>query len=165
MTDLTKAMLFVSKLPIINLKPDELAHYGVLGQKWGVRRDRGGVSVARKTVPRRTKMRDTETGEVTKRKYSRNSSTDHIRSRELLTRTPKELSNADIDKIVNRLQKEQRLKQLNPSAAERGKKIALGVVAAAGTAATAYNLVTSPAGKSAVANGQRVVGAIIKVLK
>lgn len=164
MTDLTKAMAFVQHLDVIQIAPDELAHYGVLGMKWG--RHLPGRSEASRNpkTPRKVQFKNTDTGATTKKKYPVNASTDHVESRELKARKTPELSNADIQKIVDRLQKEDKLKKLDPSSVDRGKKIALGVVAAMGTAATVYNLVDSKAGKAAIARGAKVVNAIRKKL-
>lgn len=161
MTDLTRAMSFVNKLPVIQMSPDELAHTGVLGMKWG--RHLPGKTETSHNVrtPKKVPFRNTEKGTTTKKKYPVNASSDHVTTRELKARKTHELTNADIQKVVDRLQKERSLNQLNPKGINRGKQITLGVIAAAGTATTVYNLVNSRAGKAAISRGSMVVRAIL----
>lgn len=177
MTDLSKAVAFVDKLPVVHMEPDELAHTGVLGMHWGIRKPESVARDSREARHVRNTNRKLAVGtlgasvvvpkivsSVRKQQLAKaaTSSADHKTSRELLKKKNHELSNADIQKIVDRLQKEQKLKQLNPGSMERGKKIALGVVAAAGTAAGVYNLVKSPFGKAAISQGAKIVAAILK---
>ena len=180
MTDLNRAKAYVDNLPLVQLAPDELAHYGVLGMKWGRRkpesiaRDRRearaeryarntrqklavgtlGASVAIPAAARAIKRRQ----EATKARQSE----DYKESRALLKKKRPELSNKDIQRIVDRLQKEQKLSQLNPSQTQRGKKAVLGVIAAAGTAAGVYNLIKSPAGQAAVKRGAAIVSGFMQ---
>lgn len=154
-----------------------LAHTGVLGMHWGIRKPESVARDSREARHVRNTNRKLAVGtlgasvvvpkivsSVRKQQLAKaaNSSADHKTSRELLKKKNHELSNADIQKIVDRLQKEQKLKQLNPGSVERGKKITLGVVAAAGTAAGVYNLVKSPFGKAAISQGAKIVTAILK---
>lgn len=165
MTDLIRAKSFVNKLDIIQMKPDELAHYGVLGMKWGRHLPGRSEGSRKQQRPRKVPFKNTETGETTKKKYPRKASTDHVQSRELKVKKTNELSNSDIQKIVDRLQKEDKLKKLDPSNVARGKKIVLGVVAATGTATTLYTFVNSPLGKASVARGAKIVAAVLKKVR
>lgn len=53
------------------------------------------------------------------------------------------------------MQLEQNFSRMNPSKVAKGHAAVKGILAAAGTAATAYALVHSPAGKAAIANGKK----------
>jgi hypothetical protein len=177
MTDLSRARDFVANNPLIHLAPDELAHYGILGMKWGrrkpesVARDQRAERHARNT--RRKLAVGTLGGSVVTTKIisdikkkreadKAKQSEDHKESRALLKKKTPELSNKDIQRIVDRLQKEQKLRQLNPTKVERGKKTVVGVVAALGTITAIYNFVNSPLGKASVSRGSKIVQAIIK---
>lgn len=176
MTDLSRARDFVANNPLVHLAPDELAHYGVLGMKWGrrkpesVARDQRAERYARNT--RRKLAVGTLGGSVVATKIASEikkkreadkakQSEDHKESRELLKKKTPELSNKDIQRIVDRLQKEQKLRQLNPTSIDRGKKIVFGVVAATGVVTTLYNFVTSKAGQASIARGRQIVQALI----
>jgi len=176
MTDLNKAMSFVNALPLLQMKPDELAHYGILGMHWGIRKPESVDRESREDRHIRNTRRKLAVStlgasvaapkiasEVKKRQAAARArqSEDHVTSRTLLKKKKHELSNAEIQKIVDRLQKEHKLSQLNPSKVERGKKIALGAVAAMGTATTVYTFINSPLGKRAVAQGASIVQAIL----
>jgi hypothetical protein len=168
-----------SKNLIISITPDvsELAHYGVLGMKWGRRkpesiaRDQRAERYARNT--RRKLAVGTLGGSIIAAKVATNvrknraeakarESVDHKEARELLRKRTPELSNKDIDRIIARLQKEQNLGRLNPTSIQRGKKIVVGVIAAAGTAAGVYNLVKSPAGQAAIKRGSSIVSGFLQ---
>lgn len=119
---------------------DFLAHHGVLGMHWG------------KHLPGRTEASHNP------RPHKRSEShPDHTTVKELTRNPTRTLSTAELKKINDRKNTEQQYHKLNPTTVARGKKIALGLVAAAGTGATVYNLVKSPAGKAAVSAGQKIL--------
>lgn len=120
-----------------------LAHHGVMGMHWG------------KHLPGKTEASHNP------KPVKRPAHSDHVESRQLLQKKVHELSTPEIKKLNDRLQSEQKLSQLNPSSISKGKKITLGIIAAAGTAATVYNLINSPAGKAGIAAGKKAVEKLI----
>lgn len=104
-----------------------LEHAGVKGMKWGVRKSR-----------RASSSDASEVGALKKKKR-------------------RELSNAEIKRINERMQLERKLKELNPSSIKRGRTAVAGVIGAAGSAAAVYNLVKSPAGQAAVSLGKKLI--------
>lgn len=117
-------------------KDNELAHYGVKGQKWGVIRKRG------------------ENGRVEKAK--RTVSDDHIDSRISKKRKVSEMSNAELKRLNERLQLEKTNNELQSRSGlakiKKGTAIAGTILAVGTTITTAYNFANSPAGQ-AIANG------------
>ena len=79
--------------------PNELKHWGVLGMKWGVRRNRPDTS-----------------------------SPDHTISRELKKKKLNELSNDEIRKITTRLQLEKQYKDLTAAERAKGAKIVKAIL-------------------------------------
>lgn len=126
-----------------------LAHYGVLGMHWGQHLPGRKEASHNPTQPRR----------VTKMKADPHP--DHVETSHLRRQPTSTLSTAQIKKINDRLQTEKKNRELNPKGLSRGKSIALGIIAAAGTGATVYNLANSQAGKAAKTAGQ---AAAMKIL-
>lgn len=105
-----------------------LAHYGVTGMKWGVRR---------------------------KGRSGGKASADYTRSRKLLKKKKlSELSNDDLKKLNKRLEMERKFKAVNPKASAEGKRwvgktlnaygnLAVGAIAGAASAATVAKLLRS----------------------
>lgn len=96
-----------------------LAHFGVRGMKWGVRRKRN-------------------TG-------GRSSSSEHRVAQALGKKKLSEMTNAELKAYNTRKQLEKTYKELNPSTTKRGQKAASSVMSSigkiAGTAASAVTLV------------------------
>lgn len=91
---------------------DFLAHYGVKGMRWGVRRDSGGS------------------------KKGRTKKEDKIRSsRKEARRRRQTLSDKNLDTLVNRLQKEKKLKELLDDDLNPGRTATKRIVAGIGTVA------------------------------
>lgn len=98
---------------------NELYHYGVLGMKWGVRRDRsrsGGGSRRKRSMSEDAR----EASEIKKKKVS-------------------QMSNAELKKINERTRLEQEYSRLNPSSVKKGWKFVAGAAGIMGTTLAVYN--------------------------
>ncbi len=108
-----------------------IEHYGVKGQKWGVRRRRGSG------------------GRV---------SDDHREVRELTRKPTSQLSNEQIRKANDRLTLEQNFNRMNADTVKRGHLKTKELLGIAATAVTVYNMVHSPAGQAAIRAGKAFIG-------
>lgn len=106
-----------------------LEHHGVKGQKWGVRTKSSGHKSS-----------------------SESKKTSALRSKPVHSLTNKQLKTAN-----ERMNLEQNFKRMNPSKVASGKKAATEILATVGIGVAVFNLVTSPAGKAAVAAGKKVL--------
>lgn len=117
---------------------EHLAHYGVKGMKWGIRRKRGSD------------------GRVKGHKMSVDART----TRSLRGRPAASLTNMQLKKINERMQLEQKFSQMNPTRKDRGKAFAnevlKGTVGAAGSAAV-VKLATDPKNRARIERGIKVV--------
>ena len=97
---------------------NELYHYGVLGMKWGVRRDRSRSGGSR----RKRSMSDDarEASMIKKKKVS-------------------QMSNSELKKLNERSRLEQEYSRLNPSAVRKGWKFVAGAAGIMGTTLAVYN--------------------------
>jgi hypothetical protein len=91
---------------------DVLKHYGVVGMKWGKRK--GKSSVATSTTPRAPAHKDAADAKVFKTK-AKTSGTDS-------------LSNAEMKKLIERMNLEQQYSRLNPSSRSTGQKLAKDIL-------------------------------------
>lgn len=108
-----------------------LAHFGVRGMKWGIRRSDAALAKAA---------------------AARGDSPDAIRAQETLRsiRSKKSLSgvsDADLNHLVNRLNLEKRYAEVDPSSFSKGHKQIKNLLAVGDTMNKAYDFANSPSGK------------------
>lgn len=85
---------------------NQLYHYGILGQKWGVRRFQN---------------KDGTRTPAGKRREESNKSEDHIKSRDSKSKAPGGLSNEELKKLNERLQLEETYKRLTAEKIEKSE--------------------------------------------
>lgn len=85
---------------------DQLYHYGIVGQKWGVRRFQN---------------KDGTRTPAGKRREESNKSEDHIKSRDSKSKAPGGLSNEELKKLNERLQLEETYKRLTAEKIEKSE--------------------------------------------
>jgi hypothetical protein len=103
---------------------DVLAHFGVKGMKWGVRRNKPSMPAsddsARATAVR-TKVK---------------------------TGGTKALSNKELQDLITRMNLEQQYARLNPSKVQKGAQVVSDILRIGGTINQVVGFVNSPAGKA-----------------
>lgn len=95
---------------------NELYHFGIIGQKWGIRRYQnpdGSLTAAGKI------------------RYSK--SEDAVRADLIRSKDISEMSNAELRTLTERIRLENEYKKMNPSDRERGKNAVVNTVAFLGT--------------------------------
>lgn len=115
------------------MKENVLEHHGVLGQKWGVLRSKSALYKA--GLKERVRKRSSE-------KNQNESKTDSSSKTSKKTTNPKKMSDADLNKAIQRLQLEKQYRDLSKSQISEGKKIVADIVRSSakniGTQAVTY---------------------------
>lgn len=119
------------------VEEEYLAHYGILGMKWGQRKAHNSSKGKPKIKSRRK----------TPNSY------DYNRTKDLRKRNYRQLSNTQLQKLNKRLNLEQEYRRLNPKGVEKGIKTTqyvLSLLGAGGIVGGAYRLTKTPYGKAAI---------------
>ena len=113
----------------MNPQTSYLAHYGIKGMKWGIRRYQN---------------KDGSLKPAGRKRYS----SDYESTRSLRKKSYKELSNEELRSLNKRLNLESEYRRLNPKGIDKGQQVARQLLAVAGTAGSLYALSKSPIVKS-----------------
>lgn len=143
--DLVTAKSFVDNLKLAHMAPDELAHYGVLGMKWG--RHLPGRSDASHN-PKPKKVREVHP--------------DHADTHYLAKRPISTLSTSELQRVNSRLQAEKKYKDLNPNSIKRGKDIYKALIGLGAASTALVALSQTPAGKVAIKSGKAFVESFLE---
>lgn len=123
-----------------------LAHFGIKGMKWGVRKERGtGPS----TAGAATHSPKAVLTKALAKKPPIAPSSDFTKAQTILKKRPQEMTNEELKHLTSRLNLEKQYKQLNPNVAVRGKLLVAGVIAAGTMALKLHQLATHDVTKKA----------------
>lgn len=116
----------------LDLDGAQLAHFGIKGMKWGVRRSRSQLARNHTANPE--------------------DSVDAVRARETLATIKSKgslsaVSDADLNHLINRLNAEKRFAEVNPAGLDKKHAQVKKALAVGGTMNDAIKFVNSPAGK------------------
>lgn len=124
---------------------NELYHWGIKGQRWGVRRYQNP---------------DGSLTPAGKKRYQRTLSDDAKEAQKLRNKSVGEMTNAELRKLNERQQLERTHAQLNPSAIRRGLAVVGTVTTTLGSILTLYNN-----GDKIISKGKNIADKIIKKIE
>ena len=133
-----------------NLSENDLSHAGVLGMKWGIRKDRSSGSSDSSSTSGSSGSSDSSKG-------SKISGYDR---KELAARR-KTMTDKELNDAVNRLQTEKRLKELAQADVSSGKKYAVSLLKKIGKSAV-ENTATTIGQTIGQETGKKIAEAILK---
>lgn len=110
---------------------DYISHFGIKGQKWGIRRYQN---------------RDGSLTPEGRKRYGRSEDSEKVR--ELRKKPVSAMSNQELETVIRRMNLERQYRDLKSSEINSGKKKAKEVLDYANTASQFYNLYNSPMGKA-----------------
>ena len=124
-----------------------LAHAGVLGMKWGVhkRSTVGGPNLSLKL-----QKKVLEKAGAARAKAIAKRAPEHIDLTKTKKSPAKNLSNAEIQKAITRMNLEKQYSSLNPKGISKGQKQVAAVLALGATVNAAIIFANSPAGKAVI---------------
>ena len=119
---------------------DYLAHYGVLGMKWGVHRRRRAASVNERDAKELEKAGFKKEADALrllakKQRTKADEVEARINKKKEMKKNVKEMSDEELRKVVNRLQMERQYSQLSESSVSKGKEYAQKIIKAGTTVA------------------------------
>lgn len=137
-----------------NLSENDLSHTGVLGMKWGIRKDRSSGSSSSSDSSGSSDSSDSSGGS------SKGSKISGYDRKELAARR-KTMTDKELNDAVNRLQTEKRLKELAQEDVSSGKKYAVSLLTKIGktTVETTATTIGQTIGQE---TGKKIAEAIIK---
>jgi len=110
---------------------DTLAHFGILGMKWGVRRPTGPDGLVRSSGKSKKEVAE-----------------DFKKSREVKAKGYKNISTEELKELTNRMQLEKTLRELKVSDYSKGLDVVKAITAAGTTIAALYAVSQTPLGQS-----------------
>lgn len=113
--------------------PDYLAHHGIKGMKWGVRKK--AVNTGKKIKSKASSLNKKRISSYSK---------DYQETRTLRRKSSKKLSNDELKALNKRMELEQNYNRLSTSSINRGMSVARKLVGVAGTIGGLYAVSQSP---------------------
>ena len=132
---------------------NSLAHFGVMGMRWGHRKNESSGSAHM--------LLDPATGEISKGVYQIGSTKDHVNAREAALNPMHGMTNKDLETVIKRMNLEKQYRELTAEKSnfDKGNAQVKKILTYTKTAQEVHALYNSPMGKSAAAI---LVGAMSK---